>query len=152
MFYLKIDDNLYEANFEGLMTDHKWDDRESKTINFLYPEVTYEQANEILRDNVKWFIREVVIQKKQETDEDGEPVYNENYAMDDEGNLIKDEDGNLIKIQEPVMVDEEIITDYDNSDFCLRGDIVVHSNGTVSVKMGKLTDLEQAYELLYGGM
>lgn len=41
--------------------------------------------------------------------------------------------------------------EYDNSDFTLAGDITDHRDGTVSVKMGKLTDLELAYELLYGG-
>lgn len=42
-------------------------------------------------------------------------------------------------------------TEFDNSDFSLAGDITDHRDGTVSVKMGKLTDLEEAYLLLYGG-
>ena len=40
--------------------------------------------------------------------------------------------------------------EYDNSDFYVAGDITDHRDGTVSVKMGKPTDLELAYELLYG--
>ena len=31
---------------------------------------------------------------------------------------------------------------YDNSDYCVAGDITDHRDGTVSVKMGKLTDAE----------
>jgi hypothetical protein len=43
------------------------------------------------------------------------------------------------------------ITDYDNSEFSVLGDIQVHTDGTCTVYMGKPTDLESAYELLYGG-
>lgn len=42
--------------------------------------------------------------------------------------------------------------EYDNSDFCLAGDITDHRDGTMTVKMGKLTDLEEAYEIMLGGM
>lgn len=41
--------------------------------------------------------------------------------------------------------------EYDNSDFSVAGDVIDHRDGTVSVKMGMPTDLELAYELLYGG-
>lgn len=43
-------------------------------------------------------------------------------------------------------------TEYDNSEFNIRGDITVHTDGTCTVKMGKETDLEFAYTLLYGGV
>ena len=42
-------------------------------------------------------------------------------------------------------------TVYDNSEYCLAGDITDHRDGTVTVKMGKLTDLEEAYEMILGG-
>ena len=42
-------------------------------------------------------------------------------------------------------------TVYDHSDYSIAGDIVDHRDGTISIKMGKPTDLELAYELLYGG-
>lgn len=42
--------------------------------------------------------------------------------------------------------------EYDNADFCVAGDIIDHRDGTVTVKMGKLTDLEEAYELMLGGV
>jgi hypothetical protein len=43
-------------------------------------------------------------------------------------------------------------TVYDNSDYCIAGDITDHRDGTVTVKMGKLTELEEAYEMILGGM
>ena len=42
-------------------------------------------------------------------------------------------------------------TEYDNSEYSLSGDITDHRDGTISVKMGKLTDLEEVFELIYGG-
>ena len=42
-------------------------------------------------------------------------------------------------------------TEFDNSAFSIRGDLTVHVDGTCTVKMGKPTDLEDAYENLYGG-
>jgi hypothetical protein len=42
--------------------------------------------------------------------------------------------------------------EYDNSEFCLAGDIIDHRDGTITCKMGKLTDLEEAYEIMLGGM
>ena len=41
--------------------------------------------------------------------------------------------------------------EYDNSDFNIAGDVTDHRDGTMSITMGKATDLEDAYELLYGG-
>lgn len=50
---------------------------------------------------------------------------------------------------ESEIVEERV---YDKSEFALAGDIIDHRNGLVSVKMGKLTELEEAYEMLLGGM
>lgn len=41
--------------------------------------------------------------------------------------------------------------EYDNSEYNLAGDITDHRDGTVTVKMGKLTALEEAYEIMLGG-
>jgi outer membrane protease len=41
--------------------------------------------------------------------------------------------------------------EYDNSAFNLAGDLTDHRNGTVTAKMGRLTPLEEAYEILFGG-
>ena len=46
---------------------------------------------------------------------------------------------------------EPHVEEHDMSEFSLAGDITDHRDGTVSIKMGKLTDLEEAYILLYGG-
>lgn len=35
--------------------------------------------------------------------------------------------------------------------FNIAGDVTDHRDGTVSITMGRMTDLEEAYELLYGG-
>lgn len=40
---------------------------------------------------------------------------------------------------------------YDNSDFSIAGDLTDHRDGTVTVKMGKPTELENALALLLGG-
>ena len=43
-------------------------------------------------------------------------------------------------------------TEFDNSDYNLAGDLTDHRDGRVTAKMGKLTDLEEAYEIMLGGM
>lgn len=49
-------------------------------------------------------------------------------------------------------VDGQIVeTEYDNSDFNLAGDITDHRDGTITAKMGKLTPLEEAYKMMFGG-
>lgn len=49
---------------------------------------------------------------------------------------------------------EEVVNteEFDNSDFCVAGDITDHRDGTVTVKMGKFTELEEAYILILGGI
>ena len=150
MLYLKINDTTYPATFTGKMKDVEWDNRSSKTITLL--DSTYEQANTLLVDDVKWAIYEPRTEKRQKIDpETGEPMYDHRIVVDDEGNIIYDEDGNVMYEDVPIMEDVDASVEYDNSAFSVRGDIIGHQDGTVSVKMGKLTDLEEAYELLYGG-
>lgn len=58
----------------------------------------------------------------------------------------------------PAYVDENgktIIPDHverDCSEFCVAGSITDHRNGTLTVKMGKLTDLEETLAIFYGGV
>lgn len=54
-------------------------------------------------------------------------------------------------VVENIIEGETISETYDNSDYSFLGDITMHRDGTATVKMGKPTDLEEAYELLYGG-
>lgn len=56
-----------------------------------------------------------------------------------------DEDGNQTGTETQETV-------FDNSDYCLAGDITDHRDGMITVKMGKLTEIEEAYELMLGGM
>lgn len=54
-------------------------------------------------------------------------------------------------IDEYVNEDEQIVQiEYDNSDYCVAGDIIDHRDGTISVKMGKATDAE-IIAILMGG-
>lgn len=47
---------------------------------------------------------------------------------------------------------ETVTNEYDNSEYNLAGDITDHRDGTITAKMGKLTDLEEAYEIMLGGI
>ena len=49
---------------------------------------------------------------------------------------VLDEQGN------PTGETKEIVNEYDNSEYSLAGDITDHRDGTVSVKMGKPTEVE----------
>ena len=46
---------------------------------------------------------------------------------------------------------EPMMEEFDNSEFNIPGEITDFRNGFISIKLGKETDLEEAYELLYGG-
>ena len=45
---------------------------------------------------------------------------------------------------------EKSVEEFENFEFSLAGDVTDHRDGTVTIKMGEMTDLEEAYELLYG--
>lgn len=59
----------------------------------------------------------------------------------------------LVKIRDKPLEDggTEKEAEWDNSAYSLSGDITDHRDGTVTIKMGKPTDLEDAYEMLMGG-
>lgn len=61
---------------------------------------------------------------------------------------IKEIDGEGNTTTKTIIETEE----FDNSEYSLAGDITDHRDGTLTVKMGKLTDLEQAYEIMLGGI
>lgn len=50
-----------------------------------------------------------------------------------------------------VQENDNDVQEWDNSEYCLSGDITDHRDGTVTIKMGKLTDLEIAYQMIIGG-
>ena len=125
MIYVKVNGTLYPANIAGKMVDKEWDNRESKAITL---ESNFTTVNALFQDNTIWSIvsKETV------------PV------LDEEGNPVLDENGEQTY--------ETQQTEFDNSDYCIRGDLTVHTDGTCTVEMGKPTDLEDAYEMLYGGV
>lgn len=125
MFYVKVNSKLYPATIDGKVNDREWDNRESKAITM---DGTFYEVDALFPDGTVWSI----------VSEDTVPVTDEN------GEVVLDKSGEATY--------ETKQTEYDNSDFFIRGDLTVHTDGTCTVKMGKPTDLEDAYEILYGGM
>ena len=123
--YIKINGTLYPATIRGRVADGEWDDRSSKSITL---EMTYEEAIKLFIDGLAWSIVEKNLI----------PTYAENgsYAYDEYNN--------------PIM--EWQVTEFDNGEYCLAGDIIDHRDGTITIKMGKLTELEEAYEIMLGGV
>lgn len=113
MTYIKINNELYPTiSIDGRMIDGEWDGRSSKAITL---EMTGEQARELFVDDVEWSIV-MEIEKpitRYEQNEEGRPV--------------------------PITQYETVTEEYDNSNYSVAGDIVVHRNGTVTVKMGAVT-------------
>ena len=130
MTYIKINEKLYPATVSGRVSDNEWDKRESKSITL---EMSYEDAANLFVDGMAWSIVQEQEVPVYETDENGEPF------LDELGNPEVKE----YETQE---------TEFDNSDYCLAGDITDHRDGRITVKMGALTEVEQAYELMLGGM
>lgn len=125
MIYIKINSTLYPASIEGKMSDKDWDGRESKAITM---EADFDTVDALFPDGAVWSI----------VNEETVPV------VDEEGNPILDNESN------PTYETKQ--TEFDNSEFSLRGDLTVHTNGTCTVRMGKLTELEEAYEIMLGGI
>lgn len=129
MTYVKINETLYPATISGRMSDKEWDGRPSKAITL---EMPHDEALSVFADGAKWsIIYENIVSKPQ---------------LDEEGNVIVDENGNS------VMVEEITPEEYDNNEYNVAGDITDHRDGTVTIKMGKLTELEEAYEIILGGI
>lgn len=115
--YVKIHDVMYPASITGRIHDKDWDDRASKAIRV---EMNYADALALFVDDVDWSI----IQETEEVEEQREEVFNEETEEMEE----------IVKMV-PVVVTEE----YNNSDYSVAGEITDHRDGTVTVKMGKLT-------------
>ena len=130
MTYIKINGVLYPATISGRVADKDWDNRASKAITL---EMSYAEAAALFVDGVAWSI----VQREEV------PV----YQLDESGEHVLGEDG------EPIQTGTEMQeNEFDNSEFNIAGDITDHRDGTVTAKMGKLTDLEEAYEIMLGGM
>ena len=122
MIFIKINNTLYPASISGSVADRDWDNRESKSITL---EMDHATANALFVNGLAWSIVQL----------DEVPV----YEMDENG--------------EPIQTGTEIQEiEFDNSEYNLAGDLTDHRDGRITAKMGKLTDLEQAYEIMLGGM
>ena len=130
MTYIKINNTKYPATVNGKLSDTAWDNRASKAITL---DMDYATASALFVDGVAWSI--ITAQEV--------PT----YEMDENGQAVLDVDGDPIQIGTEVQE-----TEFDNSEYCLAGDITDHRDGTSTVKMGKLTELEEAYEIMLGGM
>ena len=115
MTYIKVNDTLYPATIDGKIADYEWNRRDTKSITLT---MTYSEVLALLPDNTPWsIVQKDIIQK-----------YDEN------GKLLVDADGNPVT--------EEITTEFDNSEYTMSGVIRDNRNGTVTIKMGKLTEIE----------
>lgn len=109
--YIKFNnsDTLYPAVIGGKMSDKDWDGRASK---FIHVEMSYEEVVPMFINDVAWSIVQDVEHQEEIIDEETQEV-----------------------IVQTVIEKEA----YDNSDYSVLGDITVHSDGTVTVKMGRPT-------------
>lgn len=127
MTYIKINETLYPATISGRVQDNDWDGRASKAITL---EMGYAEAAALFVDGVEWSI----VQKEEV------PA----YQVDESGEYVLDENG--APIQTGTEVQE---TEWDNSEYSIAGDLTDHRDGTITVKMGKETDIERLVLRLY---
>ena len=115
MTYIKVNNTLYPAKIDGRIADYEWGRRDTKSITL---SMTYAEVLALLPDNTAWSI----VQKDtvQKISEDGQPM------VDDSGNPVT----------------EEVTSEFDNSEYSMSGVIRDNRDGTVTIKMGKLTEIE----------
>ena len=115
MTYIKVNDTLYPATIDGRIADYEWDRRDTKSITL---SMTYAEVLALLPDNTPWSI----VQKDtvQKIGEDGQPM------VDGSGNPVT----------------EEVTSEFDNSEYSISGVIRDNRDGTVTIKMGKPTEIE----------
>lgn len=115
MTYIKVNNTLYPATIDGRIGDYEWDRRDTKSITL---SMTYAEVLALLPDNTAW----AIVQKDtvQKTDDNGQPM------VDDSGNPVT----------------EEVTSEYDNSEYSMSGVIRDNRDGTVTIKMGKPTEIE----------
>ena len=130
MTFIKINNTIYPAIVNGRVSDTEWDNRESKSITL---EMDYATAISLFVDGLAWSI----VQKNEVP----------TYQVDENGRAVLDENGNPIQTGTEIQENE-----FDNSDYNIAGDLTDHRDGRITAKMGKLTDLEEAYEIMLGGM
>ena len=118
--YIKINETQYPASITGRLHDESWNNRSSKEITIT---MTYADAINLFVDNVSWSI----MQEVERIEEQHEMVINQETGEPED-----------VVTSVPVIELEE----FDNSEYCIAGDIVDHRDGTITVKMGRYTDHE----------
>lgn len=115
MTYIKVNNTLYPAKIDGRIGDYEWNRRDTKAITL---NMTYAEVLALLPGNTAWSI----VQKDtmQKIGEDGQPM------VDDSGNPVT----------------EEVTSEFDNSEYSMSGVIRDNRDGTVTIKMGKPTEIE----------
>ena len=119
--YVKLGEEQYPASITGRLFDDEWNKRESKAITL---KMSYEEAIEKFVNDIEW----AIVQDTQ--------------ALVD---IVNEETGEVTQEWQNV---PEI---FDNSDFCMAGDIIDHRNGTVTIKMGKPT-AEELLNMIVEGL
>lgn len=128
MTYVNIGGLTCLATISGKITDRDWDNRSSKSIKLV---MSHDDAINLWVDDAEWsIVTENVITEPQ---------------LDEYGMEILDENGM------PVMIETVETEEFDNSEYCVAGDIIDHRDGYITVKMGKPTELENVLEMLLGG-
>ena len=107
--YIEIDNVQYPAVITGRLHDDEWNGRESKALTL---EMSYEEAINTFTNDIKWKI-----------------VQDNNVLI----NIVNEETGEITQEW------QNIPESYDNSDYCIAGDIIDHRNGKITAKMGKPT-------------
>ena len=119
--YVEVNEKLYPASVSGRLHDDEWDGRESKALTL---EISYEDAINIFVNDIEW----KVVQ-------DGKTLIN----------TVNEETGEIVPEW------QETQDKYDNSDYCIAGDVIDHRNGKVTVKMGKPT-AEELLNMIVEGL
>ena len=115
MTYIKVNNTLYPAKIDGRIGDYEWNRRDTKSITL---SMTYAEVLALLPDNTPWsIVQKDTVQK-----------------LDDNGQPMTDESGNPIT--------EEVTSEFDNSEYSMSGVIRDNRDGTVTIKMGKPTEIE----------
>ena len=123
--FVKINDVRLPAVITGRLNDKDWEGRASKAIKV---EMDYSDALAMFVDGAVWFIEE-------ETERTVEKLVDK---------VETDETGKEHIVQEVVYETITEVISHDNSEYSIAGDITDHRDGTVTIKMGKPTEIELA--------
>jgi hypothetical protein len=119
--YVEINKIQYPATIAGKIYDEDWNGRESKAITL---NMSYEDASTIFVDDIEWKI-----------------IQDHNELVD----IVDEETGYIVQEL------RNIPYEFDNSDYCIAGDIIDHRDGKVTVKMGKPT-AEELLNMIVEGL